>query len=121
MDVATQRQDGVLLVEVSGRIDHSNAAAFDSAVSAASDADDVAVLMDLGKLSYINTAGLRTFLKVAERLRGAATKMALCAMSDGVRRVFAITGFDTIIPIYPSRAEALAYLALEQTACARGD
>ena len=121
MDVATQRQDGVLLVEESGRIDHSNAAAFDSAVSAASEADDGAVVMDLGKLSYINTAGLRTFLKVAKWLRGGATKMALCSMSDGVRRVFAITGFDTIIPVYPSRAEALAYLAPERRDCARGD
>ena len=121
MDVATRRQDGVLLVQVSGRIDHANVAAFDIAVGGATEADDVAVLMDLAKLAYINSAGLRVFVKVAKKLRGKSAGLALCALPDGVRRIFEVTGFDNIIPIYPSRAEALDALAPERRDRASGD
>ena len=121
MDVATQRQDGVLLVQVSGRIDHANVAAFDIAVGGATEADDVAVLMDLAKLAYINSAGLRVFVKVAKKkLRGKSAGLALCALPDGVRRIFEVTGFDNIIPIYRSRAEALDALAPERRDRANG-
>lgn len=74
MEVVAERRDSVVLIRVSGRIDGSNADAFDVAVSAAIENDDHDVLMDLEALSYIATAGLRTFAKVARKLRsGAAT------------------------------------------------
>lgn len=117
MEVMTEWKDGVLLVRVSGRIDACNADEFDGAVSAAIEDNGCRVLMDLEKLSYISSAGLRTFPRVARKLRGESAELALCAMPDPIRRVFAITGFDTVIPIFPSRAEALACLAPERTFC----
>lgn len=66
--------------------------------------------------SYISSAGIRTFLKVARRLRGGAVELVLCAMPEETRTVFQITGFDRIISIYPTRAEALACLAPERAA-----
>ena len=116
MDVMTEWQEGVLLIRVSGRIDGSNAAAFDRAVIDALETDDRTVLMDLENLSYINSAGLRTFAKVARRLRRGAGELALCAMRDEARKVFVIAGFDKIIPIYPTRAEALPRLVAERAA-----
>ena len=38
-------------------------------------------------------------------------KLALCLLSASIREVFEISGFDKIIPVYDSRAEALASLA----------
>ena len=120
MEVMTERRDGVVVVRVSGRIDGSNAAAFDAAVSAAIEDDDRDVLMDGEAISYIGTAGLRTFARVARKLRGAAT-LAICAVSDQTRRVFEITGFDRVIPMFPSRAEALAFLVRERSSRGHGD
>ena len=111
MKVTAKRRDGILLIRVSGRIDSSNAAAFDSAVSAALENNDDTVLFDLEKLAYISSAGLRTFPRVARMLRGRSVGLALCAMPDATRRVFNITGFDRVIPTYPTRAKALACLA----------
>ena len=115
MDVVTERQDGAVLIRVSGRIDGSNAAAFDRAVIAALETNDCSVLMDLESLSYINSAGLRTFVKVARRLRRGTGELALCAMRDETRKVLEIAGFHKVIPIYPTRAEALACLAAKRT------
>ena len=116
MEVTAQRLNGVLLIRVSGRIDSANAAAFDSAVGAALENNDRTMLFDLERLAYINSAGLRTFIKVARRLRGGTFGLALCAMPDATRRVFKITGFDRVIPIYPNKAEALACLTLQGAA-----
>lgn len=110
MDVATERQDDVLSVLVSGRIDGSNAAAFEESVRAAISDGDRAVIMDLEKLSYISSAGLRVLLMIAKNLSGRDAKLALCAMSDQIREVIEISGFDKIIPVHPSKAEALASL-----------
>ena len=111
MEVMTERQDGALLVRVGGRIDGSNAAAFDNAVSAAIGDDCGDVLMDLETISYIGTAGLRTFGRVARKHRGGGARLAICAVPAQTLRVFEITGFDRVIPIYPTRVEALAFLA----------
>ena len=116
MDVMTEWQDGVLLIRVSGRIDGSNAAAFDRAVIAALETDDCAVLVDLENLSFITSAGLRTFAKVARRLRRGTGELALCAMRDETRKVFEVAGFHKVIPIYPARAEALARQVAERAA-----
>ena len=110
MDVAAERQDDVLSVLVSGRIDGSNAAAFEETIRAAIAESDRAVIMDFEKLSYISSAGLRVLLTIAKNLSGRDAKLALCAMSDQIREVFETSGFDKIIPVHPSKAEALASL-----------
>ena len=110
MDVAAERQDDVLSVLVSGRIDGSNAAAFEETIRAAIAESDRVVIMDFEKLSYISSAGLRVLLTIAKNLSGRGAKLALCAMSDQMRGVFETSGFDKIIPVHSSRAEALASL-----------
>ena len=108
MDVETERQDNVLSVLVSGRIDGSNAAAFEETVKAAMEESDRAVVMDLEKLSYISSAGLRILLMIAKNLASRDGKLALCALSEPIREVIEISGFDKIIPVHGSRADALA-------------
>ena len=47
---------------------------------------------------------------IAKNLSGRNAKLALCAMSDQIREIIEISGFDRIIPVHPSKAEALASL-----------
>ena len=110
MDVTTERTDGVLSVEVDGRIDGSTVVAFREAIETATADGDRAVIVDCERLSYIGSAGLRTVLSIAKALSKRNAQFALCSLSDHVRDVFEKSGFDTIIVIHPSRAEALAAL-----------
>ena len=110
MDVTTERQDGVLSAQVSGRIDGSNAAEFEEAIRTAIEESDRAVIMDFEKLVYISSAGLRAILMTAKSLGNRNAKFALCSLSDQIREIFEISGFDKIITIHPSKAEALASL-----------
>ena len=108
MDVTTEREDGVLSVRVKGRIDGSTALAFYEAIETALADSDRAVIVDCEKLSYIGSAGLRTVLAIAKAVSNRDTRFALCSLSESVQKIFEKSGFDTIITIRPSQAEALA-------------
>ena len=108
MDLTTDRKEGVLTARVGERIDGSNATEFGEAIRAAIDENDRAVLIDCENLGYISSAGLRIVLMIAKTLSSRNAGFALCSMSDPIRDVFRISGFDKIIAIHPSRAEALA-------------
>ena len=67
-----------------------------------------ALILDFEQVSYISSAGLRVLLVTAKTLQGNGAELALCSLDDPIREVFGISGFDSIIPIHDSRAEALA-------------
>ena len=108
MDVTTERQDGVLSAQVGGRIDGANVVEFEDAIRTAIEESDRAVIMDFEKLAYISSAGLCAVLLTAKSLDNRNAKFALCSLSDQIREIVEITGFDKIITIHPSKAEALA-------------
>ena len=108
MNVATDREEGVLTVRVEGRLDGTTVTLFEEAIGTAIDQNDRAVLIDCENLGYIGSAGLRAILVVAGILSGPNAGFALCALSRPVREVFRISGLSRIVAIHPSRAEALA-------------
>ena len=64
--------------------------------------------MDMEELIYISSAGLRVILQVSKQLERRSVRFAICSLSKPVREVFEVSGFDQVIDIRPSRAEALA-------------
>ena len=110
MDIQTERIGGTLIAKAQGRIDGVNARDFEEAMKAAISSDDSAVVMDLEGLSYISSAGLRVILLIAKTLRKRDAEFLLCSLSDPIREVFEISGFDKIIPVHDSREKAIASL-----------
>lgn len=110
MEVTTERQDGVLSVHVSRRIDAGSAGEFEETVGNAIQNDDRAVIMDFENLVYISSAGLRAVLMTAKSLWRRDAAFALCSVSGTVLDVFQMSGFDKIMAIHPTGADALASL-----------
>ena len=108
MEMTTERRDGVLVLGVQGRIDGTSVASFEQAVAVAIAADDRAVVLDLGALHYLSSSGLRAILLIGKTLWEQDGYFALCSVSEPVREVFEISGFDRIIAIHPSLEPALA-------------
>ena len=108
MEMTTDRRDGVLALAVQGRIDGASVARFEQAVETAIAADDRAVVLDLGALTYVSSAGLRAILLIAKTLWERDGFFALCSVPEKVREVFEVSGFDKIIGIYETAAEATA-------------
>ncbi len=110
MEVNTERDNGTLIAKAEGRVDGSNAREFEEALDSAitEHEDGRAVIVDFEGLSYISSAGLRVILLTARTLRKSEKEFAVCSLSEPIREVFEISGFDKIIPVYASRSEALA-------------
>ena len=108
MDVTTERLENVLSVDVKGRIDGSTAVAFEEAVRSAVEETDRELIMDFGELDYISSAGLRVILLTAKSLQSQDAKLVLCGLSDSIREVFKISGFDKLLQIHGTKAEAQA-------------
>ena len=107
MNISTERQGGALIAVAEGRVDGANALEFHEALEAAISPDDTGMVLDFEGISYISSAGLRVVLLVAKTLQKQSAKMAVCSLSESIREIFEISGFDKIIPVHGSRADAL--------------
>ena len=110
MDLTAERRDDVLSIGVRGRLDWSNSDAFKDAVKDTIEETDRAVIMDFAELDFIGSAGLRVVLLAAKSLFERDAKLLLCSLSDPVRDVFRVTGFERLLPIHETLAEARASL-----------
>lgn len=104
-----QQQAGeVVILAPAGRIDSSNAKAFESGVLGAIDSGNRQVLLDLSGIDYMASAGLRVLLLAAKRLQGLSGKLVLCGLGERVREVLSIAGFSSLLDIRDDRESALA-------------
>lgn len=68
------------------------------------------VLLHLGKLDYISSAGLRVMLLALKRITAYKGKLVLCELQPNVLDIFKLSGFSSIFTILPTRDEAIAQL-----------
>ncbi len=92
---------------VCGRIDSSNADRFQRIVESGIDSEDQALILDFERVFFISSAGLRISLIISRKFNESGKKFGVCTLSDPIRNVLAISGFDQIIPIYESQAAAI--------------
>jgi len=69
---------------------------------------DGVVLVDLENVSFVASSGLRVLLKHAQRLQVGGGELRLCAANATVSDVFQMSGFDSILSVYPTREQAEA-------------
>ena len=109
MEINTERVGDALIVMPSeNRVDGTNARDFQIGLETAIDETDQAVIFDAETLTYISSAGLRAILLVVKSINRQGGKFAVCSLSDPIREIFSISGFDNIIPIESTRDDALA-------------
>ena len=107
VQVKWERKDGILIAMLIGHIDSSNADRFQRIVESGIDSEDQALILDFERVFFISSAGLRISLVMSRKFNESGKKFGLCTLSDPIRNVLAISGFDQIIPIYDSRAAAI--------------
>ena len=90
-----------------GRLDLPAARALEDALTELCDAGRARLVVDMASVSYVASAALKALLVGARRARLQEGDVRLAAMSDRVREVFEMAGFDQIFAIHPTAAEAV--------------
>ena len=95
-NMKSMETNGVLVCYPTGRIDSSNAAAFEQELTQAlAEHPGAALVLDAEGLEYISSAGLRVLL----RQRQAAGELTVRNASPEVYEIFDVTGFTDILTI----------------------
>lgn len=68
------------------------------------------LLIDLGKLEYISSAGLRLLLLLGKAMHRHGGKMVICSLQPLVRDLFSLSGFNAIFTLAETREEAIELL-----------
>ncbi|MBQ6359632.1 MAG: STAS domain-containing protein [Lachnospiraceae bacterium] len=97
MTIEKQRNGDALLVAVEGRLDTTTAPELEGELKNSLDGVKELVL-DLGKLEYISSAGLRVLLS-AHKTMAKQGSMKLTGVGEIIMEIFEVTGFNDILNI----------------------
>ena len=110
MDMQVQDSEGgVTRVVLEGRFDIAGAQKVDLRFSVLAGSAK-ALVVDMAKVSFLASLGVRTLMLTAKQLMRRNAVMAVCGADENVENVLRSTGFDEIVDLYPDFATALAAL-----------
>ena len=108
MEIFEREENGVTVFAIEGRIDTEGAVDMDLALQAAVSESKHRMVLDMAKVRYIGSAGLRTMADVLTTNKEAGGDLKLVAVNRKVLRVLRIIGFDKFFSIYDTLEAAIA-------------
>ncbi len=108
MEILKRKEKNALVISLKGRMDAVTTPVVEKDLTELMAGGERFLVLDLGDLDYISSAGLRAILVVTKRLREKQGRLALASLKSVVREVFEISGFSSIIPIFESVDAAIS-------------
>ena len=106
--IATERRGGVLVLVASGRLSHTSAGSLTSALDAAIGRESGGLVLDVGQVDYISSAGIVALDDAAGRLAQNGCALVLCGVGEPVRIALDLAGMLPRLVIELSRDDAVA-------------
>lgn len=107
MDIIETKHDTATVLALAGRLDGLASPSLEQRADAVFTAGARALVLDLAKLDYVSSAGLRVFLTAAKKFKSAGGRATFVALSPAVREVFELSGFLTVLDVRADVASAL--------------
>ncbi len=111
MEITTQAENEIWIVQPHGKLDSFTAKEFEERLLADIAAGHHKIIIAAEHLEYVSSAGLRIFYLVAKRIAEHRGKIVFCALTPHVRRVFDIVDMANEFALCATRAEALQEFA----------
>src|SRR6202140_4812802 len=100
-------EGGITRVVLDGRLDIAGAQDIDLKMNVIAGAKK-AVLVDMQKVSFIGSMGLRTLVTPARAIKGRGGKIVLFGPNEMVEKVLKSSAIDTLIPVHHEFQSAVA-------------
>ncbi len=107
MQISVRKADDTLIVAVDGRLDTLTAPEFQKKLEELLDQGERKVLLDLKDLQYVSSAGLRSILVGAKKAKMLGGGLSCCHLQPLVRKIFEVSEFTRLIPVFDSLEQAL--------------
>jgi len=103
---STQTHNGTLALE--GEVDLHRSAEIRAALAPLVAQKVPRLLIDLTKVSYIDSSGLAVFIETLQRVQAYGGFFGLFGLGESVRTIFHVACLDQVFRIFPDEAAATA-------------
>jgi anti-sigma B factor antagonist len=111
MQIETRKANSMLVVDMSGRLDSHTAGEAGDRMTAIAQGGDRKVVLNVEKLDYVSSAGLRIIVRASKLLQTNHGKFTICGATGGVKTVLETAGIHSLLKIYETEADAVAALS----------
>jgi anti-anti-sigma factor len=108
MEITARHRGDILVLDMTGRLDTSTSGRAHDAIVDFANAKPKRVVLNLDKLNYVSSAGLRVILTLAKLLQSSSGEMKICHANGGVKEVLQTSGFSSLIKIVDDEKTAIA-------------
>ena len=108
MDISSETKDNITVVRLEGNLDTNTSTDAQDYLNNAIDGGASKVVVCFDKVDFVSSAGLRVLLATAKKLGGGGGALRVCGLNETVTEIFEISGFSTILNVFPSETEALS-------------
>jgi len=119
MKVSSRRFANAVVLHVKGRLDQDTCEAFRGDLMRSVEGaarDGGAIVLDLGELDYVSSAGLRCFMLASRQAKEQQGRIFVADMQPMVEEIFRISHFNLVFQTFPTIREALAASSSEAAA-----
>jgi len=106
IDFSINTEQGYYLLSVGGEVDASSSIHLETALTEAMDGHKK-IIVDLGELDYISSAGLGVFMSVIQKIENENIQLVLYNLKEKVMEVFDILGLTQLLNIKENQEQAL--------------
>ena len=107
MEISVKTVERVKVLAFQGNLDTLTSPDSERQLNQLIEDGETKFLVNLEKLDYISSAGLRVLLATAKKLKAIGGELRVCSLNEIVAEVFDISGFDLILTVLPNESEAL--------------
>jgi len=107
VNIIEEEKGDVFVLKVEGRLDATSSPVTEKRIFDFIDAGKHKIVLDLEKVDYLSSAGMRLLLATTKKLKALDGQMVVCALSDMVMDVIEMAGFDHILNIQDDEKQAI--------------
>jgi anti-anti-sigma factor len=107
MEIQWSHSGAVSVATLTGRMDAVSAQMFEQQAGQLT-GKAVRLVLDLAKLEYISSVGLRSLLAAAKKIQASGGSLCLCGLQGLVKDILECSNFTSLFPVFRTVAEATA-------------
>jgi len=111
MQIEVERRGDVSVASVNGNVDGMTSAELNRVLGGEVEEGGHRLVVSLAGVDYTSSAGLRVLLAIVKEARSRGGDVRLAAVRDNVRKVLELSGFTSILKLYPEVDAAVASFA----------
>lgn len=108
MKIKTRDENDIKVVYLEGEMDTNTSPVVMSELDELRNSGVKKMLLNLEKLDFISSAGLRVLLATAQQLKTSGGDLRVCELNKEIKEVFDISGFSTLLMVFDNEAKAIS-------------